>query len=70
MIVFPNEGSLEDAQDILEKDLNVARVDYNHEKNWPKLKIHHLDPQIFNSDKNLLINLIKDKNEILDTDDI
>ena len=70
MIVFPDEDSRDDAQYILEKDFNVSRVDYNHVKNWPKLKIHHIDPQIFNSDKNLLINLIKDKNEILDSDDI
>ena len=70
MIIFPDEDSRDDAQDILEKDFNVSRMKYNHEKNWPKLKIHHIDPQIFNSDKNLLINLIKDKNEMLDSDDI
>ena len=42
----------------------------NHEKNWLRLKIHHLDPKIFNSDKDLLINSIKDKNQILNFDDI
>ena len=65
---FLTKIARDDAQNILEKDFNVSRVDYNHEKIGLSWKSTTLITKS-STDKNLLINFIKDKNETLNSGD-